>query len=340
MTETITKPHDKFVKETFGDLSYARNFMETYLPSAVTAELNFDTLEISKDSFVGGELSEYYSDVLYRVQLTHRDSSAYVYLLLDHKSYVDAFVPYQLLTYTVQIWEMSLKQQQAIRQDQPRNEKTPLRLPPVIPLVLYHGEDSWTVSREFIDLFDVPDALRPYLPNYQYWLCDLSNYSDEDITGYVGLQVRLLLLKHIFAEDLGQRLPGIFHLLQELESSETALKQLEVLIRYVLSGGKHVTRPQVQQAIEGVFAEGAKITMPTIAEELIQEGREQAEQGTWQLAFKNIRQILAVRFAADLGAYDDQLNQLELSSLKTLNDLAFEVNDLAEFEAELSRLKG
>lgn len=32
---------------------------------------------------------------------------------------------------------------------------------------LYHGENRWTVSPQFIDLFDVPEVLRPYLPDYR-----------------------------------------------------------------------------------------------------------------------------------------------------------------------------
>ena len=54
--ESLTNPHDRFFKESFSRLETARDFVRHYLPADVTALLNLDTLEITKDSFINEKL--------------------------------------------------------------------------------------------------------------------------------------------------------------------------------------------------------------------------------------------------------------------------------------------
>ena len=84
MTE-ISNPHDRFFKETFSRVEAARDFVLNYLPSEVTALLDLESLEATKDSFVGNDLREHFSDLLYRVNL-RQGRQAYVYMLFEHKS--------------------------------------------------------------------------------------------------------------------------------------------------------------------------------------------------------------------------------------------------------------
>ena len=100
----ISNPHDKFFKETFTRLEVARDFFANYLPEGVTTVLNLDTLALQSGSFIDPDLQEQFADLLYRVAL-HDDSEAYLYILLEHKSYPDLQTPFQLLRYLVRIWE-------------------------------------------------------------------------------------------------------------------------------------------------------------------------------------------------------------------------------------------
>jgi len=68
-----------------------------------------DTLSIGKDTFVGGDQREHYSDMLYSVRLVG-GKSAYVYLLFEHKSSPARFVALQLLRYMLEILELHRKQ--------------------------------------------------------------------------------------------------------------------------------------------------------------------------------------------------------------------------------------
>jgi len=352
-TDNLTNPHDKFFRETFSRQEVARDFVKYHLPPEVVILLDPDSLEISKDSFIDPALEEHFSDLLYQVKLND-GQPLYIYLLFDHKSYVDPLVAFQLLRYMMRIWELSLKQQSEQRKPQPRRKKTPLRLPPIFPLVVYHGLDKWTVSTEFSGLFDLPPALHPYVPNYRYWLADLSAIKDDELKGYVILKVGLLLLKYIQRAELGEQLSAILGLLRALTQKQTALEYLETILRYVMSGSDTMTRELLEEKVQQLFEEGEAATMPTIAETLREEGRIQgesiglikgrqeaqadAERKMKQLALRNIRQTLAIRFSTHLEQYDKQLQSLDLPMLERLNELAFTVATLAEFEAELPLL--
>ena len=127
MTTDLGNPHDRFFKEIWSRKRVSRDFLRHYLPAAVVALLDLNTLELTKDSFIDQRLREYYSDLLYRVQLKN-GTSAFVYLLLEHKRQAERLTVIQVLRYIVQIWESPLAQIEG---------KTVL--PPVIPIVVYHG---------------------------------------------------------------------------------------------------------------------------------------------------------------------------------------------------------
>ena len=67
MPDKITNPHDKLFRETWSDKSNARAFLENYLPRHVLDLVALDSLEICKDTFIGKDLADYHSDMLYNL---------------------------------------------------------------------------------------------------------------------------------------------------------------------------------------------------------------------------------------------------------------------------------
>ena len=362
--ERIKYHHDKFFKTMFSRKDFACGFIQNYFPSEVVQHLDLNRMEISKDSFIDSDLEEHFSDILYQVVLREEEKdkkkrgkkdkkTAYVYLLFDHKSYSDSLVSFQLLKYTIKIWDMLLKQRRA---DESQKGKW-IRFAPIFPLVVYHGEDGWTASRKFIDLFDVPTSMERYIPNFEYWLCDLSDYSDEEIIGEALLQIGLRVLKYSRADDIVARMPEIFQLFHEITSKQTALEVLHSVLRYLSNSSEKLTKEHLTQLVEEMFEQGGE-TMATIAQQLRMEGeeiglargqeiglargREEAKktrEKAWRLAIKHVRQTLVIRFETKLDRYDKRLKKLKLPIMEKLNDLAFEVKTLAEFEVELTKLE-
>ena len=77
----------------------------------------------------------------------------------------------------------------------------------VIPIVVYHGRQTWK-KRTFTSHFPgLDDTLRPYIPHFEYLLTDLRDWSDEALMTLRAGLVRnvMLMLKHYRDEVYTQR---------------------------------------------------------------------------------------------------------------------------------------
>ena len=158
----------------------------------------------------------------------------------------------------------------------------------------------------------------------------LSQYSDEDIKGAVRLKVAFMLLKHIFLEDLPDRLPDIFRLLKKLAEKRSGLEYLETILKYVVSGSDHIRENEIEDALNEVFMGKGGNVMPTLAEQWIQKGM---QQGILQNARESVIDNLEVRFEVVPESVVSRLNGVYDSSvLKILRRKAIKVNSVEEFE--------
>lgn len=210
-------PRDRFFRKIGADPAAAAGLLENFLPAELRRLADISALEIVRDSFVSDDLRAYYSDLLFRTRLA--GVRAFIYFLFEHKSFPDRFVHLQILGYVQRAWEL----------------RTGPDLPPVIPVLVYHGAAPWPYDARFSGVFPMPDpALSRYFPDFELILADLSRRSDDEIRGAVFSRVFLLLFKHVRSPDFSERMPGIFRLMKDLDRSRTGLGQLEAMLRYVV----------------------------------------------------------------------------------------------------------
>lgn len=296
----LTNPHDKFFKETFSQIEVARDFFVNYLPETVTAVIDLDTLALQPDSFIDTDLQEQFADLLYSVDLVD-GQGAYLYALLEHKSYPDPDTPFQLLRYLVRIWERD------------RRNKEPLR--PIIPIVVYHGHAKWNIATNFADLFNGSEALRPYWPAFHYEIQDLSIINDDEIRGEAQLQIGMLILKYIFDPQLRVRLGDILSLFNDLAETTTAVEYLLTVLYYIGNASKHLEPQDVAITIQALLDDGGSEIMQTVADYWIEQGVEQGiergvEQGIHQGNIETARRI-----ALQLLSYHDVIAVSDLTGL-------------------------
>ena len=150
---SLVTPHDRFFRESFARREIAQDFMRHHLTAEFLAEIDLDSLAIAKDSYVSKELRKAYSDLVYRVRM--RDGELQIYLLFEHKSRPEHWTLLQLLRYAV------------AADDEYRNQHLKARrLPPVYPLVLFHGRAQWRVPASFHELaVPSPTHWPPMYPN-------------------------------------------------------------------------------------------------------------------------------------------------------------------------------
>ncbi len=257
--EDIVSPHDKVVKIFLGEKETAKSLFKEYLPPKITKNLDFNTLKISKDTFVDKKMSDYFSDILYQINLLN--IPVFIYFLIEHKSREELLTSFQVLKYMVGIWKLHLKQN--------KEAKT---LPVIIPIIIYHGPQKWKIDTNFISLFNAPDYLKDYIPDFSYNLQDISCIPDEEIKGAVLLRILFKTLKYIFTPDLRYKLQEILELFLELKDKKKGTEYLEVLLRYLTRSARDLTKEELEETVTRVFEEQGGDLMSTIAEKWIEEG--------------------------------------------------------------------
>ncbi|MFH0926746.1 MAG: Rpn family recombination-promoting nuclease/putative transposase [bacterium] len=297
-------PHDAFFKEVMGRKETASDFFRNYLPREVLKLIDINSLQIMKDSFIEKELKRFYSDILYQVAIGNE--KVYLYLLFEHQTTVDKLISFRLLRYMVKVWELEIKQQPGLDM-----------LPPIVPLLLYHGKERWNISNRFnsIVLLGDKEELKFYIPNFTYNLYDFSSYSSVQIKGEIILRVCLELFKHIFDNNLSQ-IEKTFSLLKSLSLKErSALEFIEAMFRYLMSAREDATLQGLNEIVEKTISskEVGGVIM-TVAEQLIEKGREEGrEEG------ELIGSIKTIQMMKGLPVLDKK--SLEKMSIGELEDL-------------------
>ncbi len=313
----ISSPHDKFFKKSFERRDIASDFLIHYLPSDVAAELDLRAPQLQKDSFVDPVLREHFSDLLYRVRFK-RGGAAFVYLLFEHKSTPEELVAYQVLRYEVLAWEPLARA--AMRK--PGKKK----LPPIMPIVIYHGPRPWQVPRNFSGVIEWhgSESFRRFMPEFMYFLLDLSVFSEAQIVGAALLRVCLLVLKHAYEGDLIERLPALLGLLPAREQG--ALEYLATVLKYVSEVARPLTRNEFEAVKEQLPTETGEI-METWASSMLKEGKQIGRQEGRQEA------------GAELTLYQlqEQLGALDERTRARVRKLAYE--QLLELSGALLKFK-
>jgi len=333
MSDTIQNPHDKLFRETWSNHDAARDFLRNALPQDVLRTLELDTLDIAKDSFIDTDLQDYFSDMLYAV--TMQGQPGYVYVLFEHKSYPDRLIHLQLLEYMLRIWRLHLKQQ---------SEKRKTRyLPNIVPLVLYHGAETWPAVRTFSELFrHPPDSMQSFIPDFHYILHDLSHYADEEIRGTLLSRVVLLLFKHIFDPDFAERLPGILGIMRELLNEDTGLRHIEMILRYLFNATDKVTEQELHDIVEHALHGSAEGEVMTLAEQLRQEGYEQGMQTGVQkgeLKGKRAGLLEGIELGLLIKFGDDGLKLMPIIQLMDTIDELEEVKEALKHATDIAEIK-
>jgi predicted transposase/invertase (TIGR01784 family) len=323
--DKIKNPHDRVVRETPSRKDTATDFLKNYLPGHILKLIDMGTLEISKDSFIEEDLTDFYSDILYKVDF--KGSQGFLYLLFEHKSYEDAFIQFQLFGYIHKIYSLYLKQTKS------------KKLPIILPMVLYHGRKKWELSTRFSAVIDGPyETFKEYVPDFNYILFDLTQYSDEQIKGEIQLQVLLRLLKYVFSPDLHDKLSETLSLFAEIAEQDTGLQTIKVYLKYIFSTIEEKNTDKVKELIKKALSnEKGEFIMGTIAERYINEGIQQGiQQGVQQgmqqgiqLTLESIEMVLDIKFGANGLEYMKKIRKINdiqklrelMKAIKTLQDL-------------------
>ncbi len=192
-------------------------------------------------------------------------TDAFVYVLAEHKSTPDPALPLQLASYMVRIWKRCAGTKTARLR----------ALPPIIPVVVYHGAEPWTVPDSLRDMIATDDPDLAFLPGAGYILRNLRAMEIDALSRNAALRAGFITLRQealAFLAEIAGSLP---------EGTDLRRQVLEYVLRVY-----NVDQDSLRATLRTGGHNELEALMGTIAETLLEQGeaRGLAWSGRWWLA--------------------------------------------------------
>jgi predicted transposase/invertase (TIGR01784 family) len=188
---------------------------------------------------------------------THDNEALNVCLLLEHKSYPDANVAFQMLEYIALGYQTQLKNKQGLEL--------------ILPILYYHGQEKWQFKAMSAHFEHLPTHFQPYIPKYETVFMNLNELSQSQIQNLQHglLRAALLLQSNYFnPEKLNNSVRNILESLNPyLELNPT-----DFIFVYLIQNG-HLNKARLEESIK-ILPTPFPNKVMSIYDELIQEGFE------------------------------------------------------------------
>jgi len=166
-----TQKHDESYKAVLSNAANFLHFLKKYIAAPWTADISADDLATVDKTFVTPKYSKIDSDLIYKLKM--KGSDVYFYVLVELQSQVDHTMPFRLLRYMVELLNYIFKNiKKEIR------ERKDFRLPAIVPIILYNGNDNWTAAKSFKEYTKDYEIFGDYIIDFNYLLFDVKR-TDE-----------------------------------------------------------------------------------------------------------------------------------------------------------------
>ncbi len=290
----IITPHDKFFRASMSDRRVAKAFFETHLPEPIRRQVDLNTLQLRKETFVDPQLQKSLVDTLFSVAFGEKPG--YLYLLSEHVRNPNRLLPFILLKYMIQIMDHHLK-----------GEGGGTELPVVYPVVLYNGQSVFPYSMQVFDLFAQHQDLARQVLLGPYQLIDLNQFSDEDLKQHGWLTILELCLKYAWVRDIADIVQDLLPQFWEVERAQGD-DYNEAAITYLFTVGNLGNPETLWKEIHSKLSQRLEEKIMTYAQQLRTEGRVEGEKTM-------LLRLLQRKFGELPG---DCLQQIEQADAKTL----------------------
>ncbi len=260
-----SRPHDKYFRSVFSNPANATSLLRAHVPGSLARTLKWSTLTLLPGRFVSPDWRDSEADLLFSVERATGATPVLVYVLLEHQSSPDRWMPLRLLNYCVQIW---LRWRN--RQEEERG------LPLIVPLVLYQGADPWQYNREFAEFFANAEPEWRWVPRFEHLLIDQTEQSPESVPGAVAARLAQIAMMAAFREAREALLALATRLMGELYRA-VGFAEVAKHVEYVLA-----TQPDEHRA---AFVASLRRNVPgrggevmNYVEQMVERGRREGLQ--------------------------------------------------------------
>lgn len=265
-------PHDRLFQQVFEDPEVVLSELEAVLPPAIFAQLDPKSLRAMRSRGFSEALPNVVADVWFTVKIA--GTEVQVWLLLEHQSRADPWMPLRLLEYQVGAWARR------------RRTAGAQGLPLVIPIVVLHDPEGRRAPTRFSALYDAPAGfvaqVRPLCVDFTYLCDDLMRTDHEGIAARSGSAAYRLALWLLRTRGDGE--PARFEAYRaafEALAIEDRWALANAFLRYIIEASKDEHPPPLEAA--RAAAPRFEEEIVTLKDRLLAEGHERGlKQGLKQ----------------------------------------------------------
>ena len=222
---------DRSLRWLLQNIEFVRGLVEI-VDSPLAGQIDFGQMEQVVGNAITDDLQGWVSDLVFRAPYRSVSGAdeVRICILIEHQSTVDAKMVLRVDTYRNQIW--NAQNREWATNNVPANQQW---LYPVVPIVLYTGEQSWNAPLTLDALMNVPDELSRFVPKYEILLLDVKRTALTTLTQTdhpFGWLMTVLQKEHANEDELKCALINAISHLNTL--GEGQRQQWEMAISYLL----------------------------------------------------------------------------------------------------------
>ncbi len=203
--------------------------------------------------------------------------------------------------------------------------------PLIFPMVLFQGHGPWKGETDFHNYLKVPDFMKPYTPQFEYEVMDISHLSDREIQGELLVQISLLIMKNIDTDRADKIISvHMIDLLQELLQEKSGLEHIETILYYLAEAGKNLEKEEVAQLFQELpdKPQLQEVVM-TLAEQWREEGEEQGiQKGIQKGEALVVGKLLKLKFQVVANSHMELLDQISQEELELIAERILTCNTI------------
>jgi predicted transposase/invertase (TIGR01784 family) len=149
-------------------------------------------------------------------------------------------------------------------------------LPPIVPIVLYNGKQSWTAELQFRKLLTNEDLFGSELLNFEYLLIDVARYTEEELLSLSNTIGSVFLLDQ--TEDQRQLLDRLGKLANTIQQmSEDNQQKFAAWMANILLQKLPENEPSLQQFFQNVKGDVSFMGLEKILDDIERRGKQIGE---------------------------------------------------------------
>ena len=176
-SEPLRDLPDRAIRQALPHPANLHAFLRQTVPSLADS-FNCQRARLLQREFLLDDWRHREADLPFEVpyRLGDQELPALVYVLVEHQSAEDPAMPLRLLLFVALYWERQWR-----AWEQHAAPRPPLRLSPVLPLVLYTGAGPWENNRTLHDLLGEPAEFHGFVPQWGPLFWQLAEHSAEGL---------------------------------------------------------------------------------------------------------------------------------------------------------------